>query len=68
MATETTTRSEVPAVELAQTLGRDTVHVDKFNARIAVSACNGRSMSMAVRWTGPVTEVTCKRCLKLVTA
>ncbi len=67
MATETTTRNEVPTVELAQTLGRPAVHVRKANGRATVSACNGRTMGLAESWTGPATEVTCQRCRKLVT-
>jgi hypothetical protein len=59
--------NEVPDVVLAQGFSSMVIHVGKLTRSGTISACNGRSMSMAATWTGPATEVTCKRCVKLVT-
>jgi hypothetical protein len=61
--------NEVPEVTLVSALDRRTVHVGKAGrfAGSVVTACNGRTMGMGFVSTGPATDVTCKRCWKLVT-
>lgn len=69
MSTHTTTinTTDIPTVALAQALGSNTVHLARTGAggRGVFTACTGRHTYGA--GSGPASDITCKRCRKMVT-
>ena len=68
--TERPTPSTDFTVNTVQSFNSKVIHIAEHGNRPGNvwSACNGRSVSMGFQGVADVTEVTCKRCIKKVTA